>query len=152
MIFFFFYFLANQVSIKLHVCLSDTVGSIWVAVGLLPGTRSRLPIAASWLGLRPLADILTDGTEVGQIQCNQCRGRDPRPCFYRARAHWTCAAPFAPAALHTQQLSRGPAEREALARRFVEAPERHCPQSLKLTQSSIWQPRPVANGPGSTQW
>lgn len=41
-------------------------------------------------------------------------------------------SPFAPAALHTQQLSRA-AERAALAWRFVEAPQRHCPQSPKVT-------------------
>lgn len=40
--------------------------------------------------------------------------------------------PFAPTALHTQQLSR-PAERAALAWCFVEAPRRHCPQSPKVT-------------------
>ena len=57
--------------------------SILVAVELHPSTHS-CPPWSSWLSLRQCVDILTDSTEVGQIQYNQCRGRDPRLCFYRA--------------------------------------------------------------------
>lgn len=129
---------------------ASTVIYLSVYLELLGGSTPVSVSSFLQLNLRQSDDILTDSTEVGQIQYNQCQGRDPRPHFYRA-------GPPGPTPLHLpNSLAHSAAERAAewgaLASCFVEAPEHYCPQSPKLTKSSIWQPWSVATWPRTIQW
>lgn len=91
-----FYFLVNH-SKCIHSYLSINMDSILVAV--------RLHHSSSHSWLRQCVGILTDSTEDGQIQCNQCEERGTCSGFYRAR-------PPGPAPLHLpSSLAHSAAER-----------------------------------------